>query len=103
MSKLARLAAFSGALALFVALASEDVLAQKKKKDAPTDVGNPAVPADYKALAKEVTGHVTSVGGSGMTIAFRVETYTYEQNPNYKPPKGTTGTGGNTIYNQQMQ
>lgn len=106
MSKLARLAAFSVSLAMLVSFACDEVLAQKKKKDAtPKDIGNPAEPADYKALAsqKEIAGTVTSVGGGSTTIAFRVDIPRWEPNPNYKPPTNPKGGTTNPTANHQAQ
>lgn len=107
MSQVARLIGFGGALALLVALASDDVLAQKKdKKGEPKDAENAALPADYVMLqkSKEVVGTVMSIGGGGKTVVLRVDFPKWEPNPNYKAPKDNNPkTGGTPQANQQAQ
>ena len=104
MWHLARLIGFGGALALLLALTSEDVLAQKKdKKGNAKDEGNPALPADYLQLnaKKEIVGTILNVGAGGKTVALRVEFPHWEPNPNFKGPKDNVKL--NPQNNQQMQ
>ncbi len=104
MSYAARLLGFGSALALLIALASDEVLAQKKDKKA-KDAGNPALPADYLMLqkAKDVSGTILSVGVDGKSVVLRVDIPKWEPNPNYKAPKDNPKTGGNPQANAQAQ
>jgi hypothetical protein len=100
MWNVGRIVGFASMLALFFAMASEDVFAQKKKKDADKDKYPAATEADYGSMQKNVIGKLTAVDGGGKSLSIRIEYSHLEANPKYKPP---TGNPKSLQGNQQFQ
>ena len=107
MRQMGRVLGFGGLLAILVAFAPSDVVAQKKKdgKDKDKDKYPAATDADYKAIQKQKTlaGKVVSIDNINVTL--RVEYPHYEANPKYKPPRVTNPKAANynAAANQQYQ
>ena len=107
MRQMGRVLGFGGVLAILVAFAPSDVVAQKKKdgKDKDKDKYPAATDADYKAIQKQKTlaGKVVSIDNINVTL--RVEYPHYEANPKYKPPRVTNPKAANynAAANQQYQ
>ncbi|MBI1832980.1 MAG: hypothetical protein HYR84_16190 [Planctomycetes bacterium] len=106
MKHLGRVFGFVTVLALLIAFAPADVLANKKKKDAKAkDTAPAASDADYKAIQKqkELVGKLVNIDAKMVTL--RVEYSHYEPNPKYKAPTVTNpkAAGYNAAANQQYQ
>ncbi len=81
---------FGSMLALLLAVATDDVFAQKKDKKGASKVESfTAEPADYAKIqnSRELAGSLVAVDAASKTLIFRVDFPRYEQNPKYKPPK----------------
>ena len=105
MRQMGRVLGFGGLLAILVALAPADGVAQKKKDGKDKDKYPAATDADYKAIQKQKTlaGKLVSIDNINVTL--RVEYPHYEANPKYKPPRVTNPKAANynAAANQQYQ
>jgi hypothetical protein len=105
MRQMGRVLGFGGLLAILIALAPSDVVAQKKKDGKDKDKYPAATDADYKAIQKQktLTGMLVSIDNINLTL--RVEYPHYEANPKYKPPRVTNPKAANynAAANQQYQ
>jgi hypothetical protein len=99
MSHFGRVLGFGGLLAMLMALATSDVVAQKKKDAKAKDDAPVATDADYKSIQKQKELYGTLVNIDAMALTLRVEYSHMESNPKYRPPKDNK----NPAANQQFQ
>jgi len=97
MSHFGRVFGFAMLVAIFLAGAAPEVVAQKKKGAANADTSNSATVTDYKNLqkAKDITGTIIAVNSG--TVTFKTDNAHVEANPKYKAPKVGTANYNNSM------
>jgi paraquat-inducible protein B len=95
MLHIGRMIGFGVMVAMVLAMTSDGVFAQKKKKDADADPKNSAATeADYAKLTATMFPAKLITLESGKSVTVRVEYKKKEANPDYKPPVTTPGQPG---------